>query len=126
MLKWEFLLEFPFLFCNFALVKTNKIDYMKINVVNDLFKVALGSVVFRQAIIVKLTHSQLNEFNASVMNKILDNDSDNNTKLFLKNISEGINYSNLTTFSYFKDFFDLNNNKKIKKENTIIKVYLVN
>ena len=101
------------------------------NSVKDSVRVSylLGShkdgTIYTQQIKVNLTQVELDAFNIYVTDKVLNKETDANTKLFLKSVKDGRNYTNLTTFKEFVSFFHLEDNKRIKYDrNTILKVFV--
>lgn len=80
---------------------------------------------YKQRLTIHLTKEQINAFKEYVLNKVMDKDVDTHTSLYLKSVSEGVNYANITTFKHFVKFFNLEGYKRIKYDrNTIIKIYV--
>lgn len=76
---------------------------------------------YDQMVTVGLTKEQLRDFNCMVIDARFSEASDSHTRLYLKRVSFGSNYTNLTTFRHFYDFFCLSNVKRIKLDrNTIL------
>ena len=73
---------------------------------------------YNQMVSVVLTDKQLKAFNDMV------NNTRHSTKMYLRSVKFGDNYTNLTTFDHFRRFFEpLKSNSRIKDDrNTLLRI----
>lgn len=76
---------------------------------------------YDQMVTVGLTKQQVSDFNNMVIDARFSDTTDSDIRLYLKRVAFGINYTNLTTFRYFYNFFHLSDVERIKSgRNTIL------
>ena len=79
---------------------------------------------YSQMVSVVLTDEQLEVFNNMVNDTQLSKGVSEYTKMHLRSVKFGDNYTNLTTFDYFRRFFEpLKSNSRIKADrNTLLRI----
>lgn len=78
--------------------------------------------IYRQMIALTISSLQLKEFNCHVTNTV-SYTKNTYTKIFLKPLKEGDNYTNCTTFLTAINTFNLVNNKRLKfNRNTVVRI----
>ena len=79
---------------------------------------------YTQMVSVTLSDEQINVFNNMVRNTLSSRDASHMAKTYLREINVEDNFTNLTTFEYFKRFFTpLLENQRIKSDrNTLLRI----
>ena len=105
---------------------------MKQNNMDKSIKVAYtkafdkNGVVYRQRVTIKLSKTELRAFNDHVLEHLMSGNASSYTKIYLKRLSAGDNYTNIHTFNHFIDFFELWHEKRIiPYYNTIVRVIII-
>ena len=101
-------------------VKNNK----NVKVAYNVYSISKDGFTYDQRITIHLTKEDIDNFGDYVLDKVALGEKPNYVdRLYLKRIGKGDNYTNNTTLKHFIKFFNLEDNKRIKRNrNTIIRV----
>lgn len=91
-----------------------------VKVAHNIKEFSKDGNVYRERITINLTKEEIEGFNSYVMDKLEDKETDSHTSLFLRRISKGDNYTNITTFRHLVEYFNLKDNKRIKMDKNVI------
>lgn len=96
---------------------------MNVKVANNILYFDKEGTAYRQRVTITLSQKQIDDFNKYVGTIKCSDKVSTYERLFLKQIEKGDNYTNLTTFRHFREFFGLEEVSRIDlSKNTIVRI----
>jgi hypothetical protein len=100
---------------------------MNIKAANNVLYFDKEGTAYKQRVTITLSQKEIDEFNKNVDAIKCGDKVSSYGKLFLKQIEKGDNYTNLTTFRFFREFFGLEKISRIDlSKNTIVRIIQTN
>lgn len=95
------------------------------------YKTIITEYVYKQTINIDMSYGELSELNNNIIDAIkrantkhIKTANDMRTSLYLKQLTEGANLTNMTTFNFVISHLNITNNRIKDDRNTIINIYV--